>query len=651
MEGLKPVLDYLNIVMTTPKPTLVLRRLVILKAGASLYDEVFHVGLNIIRGENSSGKSTIADFIFFVLGGHLQSWTPEAAGADWVHAEVDIRGDLYTLSREVDPGSRPAMHLVQGSFDEAMAARGSWLRYPYARSGMTESFSQVLFALLGFPEQKTEAQQNITMHQILRLLYVDQITPVDVIFREERFDNRDIRTAIGELLLGIDDLAMHDIRLQLRAAERAFDRVAGELRSLFRVLGQSDHSDISIVDYEAEIESAEREQARVRKAVDDLRSNQQDDVVRSLDEETGATYQALRAIKGKVAESRRREQSVAFDLEDSRQFIDTLKGRLAALSASKDMAAILGDVHFTTCPACLQVVSRASNSSVCHLCKAAISRSEPWGGYLKMRDELTFQLRESQRLIETRETELASIRTSLMELARQQKTAEARLVSLQRSLHAVDAEIDSHLQNIGYHDRLIEDLNRRAELARVIHQRTRRRDALNEEMTAMKDLLEIHKAEREARTEQVKARLSDLAVDPLRRDLAHEESFQNAQAVEFDFAANRIAVDGRERFSASSTTLLKNAFVTSLVRLSAEDDQLRWPRFALLDNIEDKGMQPERSASYQEFMADWLDDIQVDVQVILATSMISPNLEGSPYCVGPYYTREEKTLSYHTAHG
>ena len=35
------------------------------------YDELFHKGVNIIRGHNSSGKSTIIRFIFLALGGSL----------------------------------------------------------------------------------------------------------------------------------------------------------------------------------------------------------------------------------------------------------------------------------------------------------------------------------------------------------------------------------------------------------------------------------------------------------------------------------------------------------------------------------------------------------------------------------------------------
>lgn len=51
------------------EPTLIVERMVIEKDDHVAYDERFHMGVNVIRGDNSSGKSTVLNFIFYGLGG------------------------------------------------------------------------------------------------------------------------------------------------------------------------------------------------------------------------------------------------------------------------------------------------------------------------------------------------------------------------------------------------------------------------------------------------------------------------------------------------------------------------------------------------------------------------------------------------------
>jgi predicted ATPase len=69
-------------------PSLLISRLVVDAAGRSVYDERFHPGVNIIRGENSSGKSTILNFIFYALGGDLTDWSDAALRCSQVSVEV-----------------------------------------------------------------------------------------------------------------------------------------------------------------------------------------------------------------------------------------------------------------------------------------------------------------------------------------------------------------------------------------------------------------------------------------------------------------------------------------------------------------------------------------------------------------------------------
>lgn len=85
------------------KNNLFLRRLIVYTPDRKkAYDEKFHRGVNIIRGQNSSGKSTIIRFIFFVLGGCYGDFVPEALKCSHVIAEVEINGVVITLKREIE---------------------------------------------------------------------------------------------------------------------------------------------------------------------------------------------------------------------------------------------------------------------------------------------------------------------------------------------------------------------------------------------------------------------------------------------------------------------------------------------------------------------------------------------------------------------
>ena len=176
-----------------------LRRLRVLRRGVAVYDQRFHTGVNVIRGDNGSGKSTIADFIFYVLGGEFDNWKKAALACEQVQAEVVTRGGVLVLRRDVGTAQTP-MEVFYGPMTDA-EHRGldGWERFPIRRMGSSLSFTQVMFRAAGIPEAQSQGASNITMHQILRLLYSDQRTPAGFLFRYEDFDRREIREAVGDL--------------------------------------------------------------------------------------------------------------------------------------------------------------------------------------------------------------------------------------------------------------------------------------------------------------------------------------------------------------------------------------------------------------------------------------------------------------------
>ena len=227
--------------MTRLDPAFRLARLVVLKDGERAYDEHFHLGINIIRGVpgdgNSVGKSTIADLIFFVLGGDLIKWKDEAALCDVALAEVVINGVTVTLRREIVEAGLQPMWVYFGNFDASQTAGADdWQKFPYKRYGDKESFTQVLFRLMNMPQVAAPAESNITMHQLLLLMYVDQMTPVDRIFRFEARDSPLRRQAVGDLLCGAFDDRIYPAQLELREKERFYEQATQQYAALNRVV-------------------------------------------------------------------------------------------------------------------------------------------------------------------------------------------------------------------------------------------------------------------------------------------------------------------------------------------------------------------------------------------------------------------------------
>lgn len=144
--------------MTSHDPSLFVRRFVVAAGDHHGYDETFGLGLNLITGEsNAVGKSTIVNLLAFALGSDLVDWTPHALEFDCTLVEISLNGATLTLRRQISEERGRSMDIYWGGLDNAVEAGiAEWERYGYKRSERKESFSSLLFKLLGLPEIHNE---------------------------------------------------------------------------------------------------------------------------------------------------------------------------------------------------------------------------------------------------------------------------------------------------------------------------------------------------------------------------------------------------------------------------------------------------------------------------------------------------------------
>lgn len=653
---------------------LFLCRLRILTADKKVaYDEQFHRGVNIIRGQNSSGKSTIVRFIFFALGGCYGDFVPEALRCRSVMAEVEINGTVLTLKRyleKTDDGrvNRYApMFIHFGPMDETLGNRrlrsqlaewfqystDEWQKFGYKTTSEHRSFSNILFRAMGLPEFK--ADSNITMHQILRLVYLDQESPLSSLFLYEQFDKELTRTMVAELLMGLYDQTLSDNKLKLVAVKKRIEELEQSLKITAQFLSRPEMRSPAQITVHID---------RLTKEIDDLTEE-----VKQLRNSTLSTDSKLSTLNSQLEYERLqsevaklRSQLVTIDddmarldadIKDSKYFIETLKQKMEAIERSIETRHYFDHLQLDYCPECLTPINRRAEKGHCRLCKSPIDDSTRRSQAMRIKLELEFQMMESQSLQNRnseRRTELEAKRKALkkeLEVAQQQYDSAVGNV---RSTN--DERIDRLVQQKGFKEGEILQYRTLLEQAERYDSLQRERDRLARESEGLER--NIAAAEQRIRQQRAKVEkaIADNGVYLLRHDQDRQEQFRQATQFTIDFGQNVVYLNDRHvKLSASSSFYLKMAARFAFFLTSLTDENMLYPRLLFSDNMEDKGMEEDRSRNFQRIVVERLRDLTtynyetiIDYQLIFATSNIAKELDKPEYTIGEFYTKDNKSL-------
>ena len=630
------------------EPTLRVNEILVHRGKGFAYQATFHAGVNVLRGQNASGKSTIMDFLFYGLGGEEIPWKNEALLCDSVTLELMVNGTPISVRRHIAETARNPLSFFWGPLSSALkAAATEWETYPYQRSQSKESFSQVLFRALKLPELRGEGAANITMHQLLRLMYADQRTPNDEIFRSETFETELNRETIGNYLCGIYSGDLYEAQLELRQVDAQLDRAVSDLRNVFAVLGRSGQGATNTMDFlRAEAASVQDEIQQNETKLRELRKSRSS----AKEGETGKRITELRSQLNSAQAALLGDQSSLAELEleahDSRQFLQEIDRRLNALEDSQNARSYLGTLRFQFCPCCLSPLSNEETEAHCHLCRNDISESKGDAQILRMKNELALQKKESSSLMEARNAEILKLQRQMPERRTLLQRLEREFDSLTHTWSTPqELEIEATARKLGELNQKLSQLAEYQKLAAVLDELQQRRSELEARKSALLDRIGGLQSQNEEVKTAAKRAIAQELIHLLKNELPRQEEFISAQSVEWSFGKNRVAVNGNTQFSESSMVILRHSFHLAILLASAKNAFFRFPRFLMLDGIEDGGQEQERSFAFQRLIASTCEALENDYQVIYATSQIEPSLDTDEYVVGKASRTDDKTLA------
>ncbi len=552
-----------------------LNQLVVMKSGQRAYDEKFHSGLNIIHGTNGSGKSTILDFIFYAMGGNLTDWKQYAQYCETVFAEISANGTILTLKREISKENSRPMSIYFGKLEDGLkSAADGWQRYPYARNEHSQTFSQVLFKALGLPEIPGDEGSNITMHQILRLMYVDQTTPFQRIFRSEDFDPRDTREAVSELLCGIGNNELYSKRIAFREKKKLESELGAKLTSLMRAtsnLGENFNQGA----FETELSNLSARREKLQNEViglhnDDIDSSQ---VAKSAEDGRRKLYQSITKDRDSLVSIEQEIAALQFEVKDSDHFLVHLEQLLRDFDRTAVTYTAIGEVPFELCPACLRPLTGTDDKN-CHLCKETLPKDEKNTKLFELRMDIEGQIVESKRLQKRREEKLEADKKSATGLKTRMTRSMKQFDELRNaSVDGRTALVSEKSRELGKIDARLDELNKFTDLRKQINDIKEAKELASGEVAKLRNEIEALELTRETRRLIVKTEIATQTKRVLEKDLKEHNDFEALDKFDFSFEDDWFAINGDPNITASASgmVVVKNSLFLGMLLASLQD--------------------------------------------------------------------------------
>jgi len=562
-----------------------------------------------------------------------------------------MNGATFTIKRDILKNSdgvvnvKSAMYIYWGELDESLnpPKDNHWQKFEY-NTGKKKSFSNVIFENINVPIVKGD--NNITIHQLLRLLYIDQESPTSSLFYYEQFDSQITRETVSDLLLGVYNQELYEKKKRLIHATKEFDGIKSELKATKQFF--SDLLTLNPNHIRTTIDNKRKEIYEIEEKIISIRNNKEE-VIYDEDSKLEFQYLAEQSItqRNTVNELKEAIKRLEYEIEDSEYFIENLREKIKALKNSILTRDFLGNFPLEYCPECLTKITPTDKSNTCQLCKEEKDDSYGIIQARKMEQEISFQINESISLLELNKREYTELTSKLdAELIKLQQL-QIRVNSAMKDVKSFDNEIlDKLYTDKGFIEGEILQYQSMLENAELYQKLLTQKNELEKEIRYLKGYIYKTEASHQKLKSQINLQIKKEGVYLLNNDLERQDEFKNANEFYIDYTNNISFLSNKfSKYSASSNFYLKISARFAIFLASLSIDRMRYPRFIFADNMEDKGIELLRAQNLQKILIERVEKFSSDTyQMIYTTSYITDELDNSGYCVGEYYSKSNPSL-------
>lgn len=625
------------------KPTLELNELIVIKDKDTILNITFKKGLNVISGENSSGKTTILDLIAYNLGMEGVPLKIEALSCDFCYLGLKINGKNLTLRREISETPKRPISIIYEKLNLQNLDFYDWKTFPINRSDKV-SYSQVMLTLLDNNlDVNVDSSASLTMHQIMRSIYASQPALHFPILTPTIFDDKLTRETIGKYILGFYSNDIYTMQIDLKRKSKEKVKISTELNFLKNIFQKSFFSFNDKNSAEKRIIKNNSTIKKLRQSLQDLNMQPkkiEKDNIKRID----SMRKKLNTLTNQKSNLESEKNKININALDSEIFINELKDRLIRLDESNYIQSI-SSISFEFCPSCLSPITNLSNSC-CSLCKSEIE-SDGSSPLLRMKNELLIQIEESNKINQLRENKIKKIDLDISNINSEIKILSEQLIELTQ--HWSDNE-KSLISNISFEIGTLENENKEISKLLPLYEEQfllkEKLDSIEKKIDELESELEIKENESYALQESTIKKLNSNLISLLKQDIPREEEFINPKNVNISFTDNQIYINNKNKFSESSTVILRHLFHLALLKTADELEHMRFPRIVILDGIDDGGLEPERIMNLQEIILNTVRSLKNCHQVIIATSTKNLNNNLTPFIYNNLFTSQKKSLNF-----